>query len=579
LIVKDFLYFDRLIQTNTISSKEGTIMPCNKNEEDIDDHSSVIINRLCNTVDLYQNKCSKNLIEIKEVKVIKKGAVGNKVGHDSLRSENNDFKKITEDHDGYDDNIMTKTTFQSLNVCQSLCEAVSVMKWEFATRIQKETIPPALLGRDIIGLAETGSGKTGAFLIPIIQNLLENPQCGAVHALILVPTRELAFQIHEVVNALGSYIGASSLCIVGGVDMILQSQNLMRNPHILTATPGRLVDHLINTKGFHLRKIKYLVMDEADRILSMDFEKEINQILDVIPDCTRGRKTMLFSATMTTKVQKLQRASLTNPVSVAINNKFSTPSKLLQSYLFIPSKYKDVYLTYIITEYTGNSTLVFGATCNTVQRLALMLRNLGFPAVALHGQMSQPKRLGALHKFKSSKRELLICTDVASRGLDIPSVNVVINYDLPGHGKDYIHRVGRTARAGRSGTAIAIVTQYDVELYQRLEALLGRKLPEYKLNEETVLILNERVSEAQRLAIRELKEQTSDIKRNNRYGRKSKSYQHLMDDEDPVEEMLKNELQMCYYRGGSGGFGGAMHNQRGGNKYNKRKKRKGNNTI
>jgi ATP-dependent RNA helicase DDX47/RRP3 len=158
-------------------------------------------------------------------------------------------------------------------------------------------------------------------------------------------------------------------------------------------------------------------------MLSLDFEEELNKILDVIPD---ERRTMLFSATMTSKVQKLQRASLTDPVKVEVNTKFSTPDQLLQSYLFIPAKYKDCYLTWLIHEHAGKSILVFGATCNNVQRLALMLRNLGFPAICLHGQMAQPKRLGALQKFKAGDREILICTDVASRGLDIPSVDVVI---------------------------------------------------------------------------------------------------------------------------------------------------------
>ena len=178
-------------------------------------------------------------------------------------------------------------------------------------------------------------------------------------------------------------------------------------------------------------------MDEADRMLSMDFEQELNQILDVLPDSSSsqgggggGRRTYLFSATMTSKVQKLQRASLSNPVRIEVSTKFSTPKKLLQSYLFIPAKYKDCYLTYLINEHAGQTILVFGATCNNVQRLALMLRNLGFSgAICLHGQMSQPKRLGALHKFKSGGRDILICTDVAARGLDIPSVDVVINFD------------------------------------------------------------------------------------------------------------------------------------------------------
>jgi ATP-dependent RNA helicase DDX47/RRP3 len=175
----------------------------------------------------------------------------------------------------------------------------------------------------------------------------------------------------------------------------------------------------------------------------MDFEEELHQILDNLPE---KRQTFLFSATMTSQVQKLQRASLTDPVRVEVSTKFQTPKQLLQSYLFIPAKYKDCYLTFLVNEHAGKSILVFGATCNNVQRLALMLRNLGFPAVCLHGQMNQTKRLGALQKFSSGDRTILICTDVASRGLDLPAVDVVVNYDLPGHGKEYVHRVGRTAR-------------------------------------------------------------------------------------------------------------------------------------
>ena len=197
------------------------------------------------------------------------------------------------------DGIITTTKFSSIsNLHPTLLSSISSLKWEYATNIQSQSIPPALLGRDIIGLAETGSGKTGAFVIPILNHLLEKPQKN-VFAMILAPTRELAFQIHEVVVALGRGMGANSVCIVGGVDMSSQAIALARSPHVVVATPGRLLDHLENTKGFNLRQLKYLVLDEADRMLSMDFEKEINEILDVIPDCEKGRRTMLFSATMT----------------------------------------------------------------------------------------------------------------------------------------------------------------------------------------------------------------------------------------------------------------------------------------
>ena len=471
--------------------------------------------------------------------------------------ENNDDDHMDNNDIDNSQDIMTTATFRSLQVCEPLALACDRLGWTTASRIQEQVLPHALAGRDIVGLAETGSGKTGAFCLPLLQELLEHPVRGAVFAVLLAPTRELAFQIHEVVEALGTSMGASSVCIVGGVDMSTQAIALARNPHIVVATPGRLVDHLQNTKGFTLKKLKYLVMDEADRMLSLDFEQELNQILEVIPDSTQGRRTMLFSATMTSKVEKLQRASLSNPVRVEVSTKFSTPKKLLQRYLFCPAKYKDCYLTYLINEHAGQSILVFGATCNNVQRLALMLRNLGFPAICLHGQMSQPKRLGALLKFKAGGRDVLICTDVASRGLDIPSVDVVINFDLPGHGKDYIHRVGRTARAGRSGKAIAMVTQYDVECYQRLEGLLGKKLDKYDgAEEETVLVLLERVNEAQRLATRELKEQLNAT--GDRRGKKRPSGD---DDNDEMEALVQKELKKGY-AGGSGGKGGAMPNQR-----------------
>ncbi|XP_072348568.1 probable ATP-dependent RNA helicase DDX47 [Scyliorhinus torazame] len=399
-------------------------------------------------------------------------------------------------------------SFRDLGVTQVLCEACEELGWKSPTKIQTEALPVALQGRDIIGLAETGSGKTGAFALPILQALLEKPQ--RLFALVLTPTRELAFQISEQFEALGSSIGVKSAVIVGGIDMMSQSLALAKKPHVVIATPGRLIDHLQNTKGFNLRSLKYLVMDEADRILNMDFETEVDKILKVIP---RDRNTYLFSATMTKKVQKLQRAALKDPVKCAVSTKYQTVEKLQQYYVFIPSKFKDCYLVSILNELAGNSFIIFCSTCNNTQRTALLLRNLGFTAIPLHGQMNQNKRLGALNKFKAKSRSVLLATDVASRGLDIPHVDVVINFDIPTHSKDYIHRVGRTARAGRSGKAITFVTQYDVELFQRIEHLIDKKLPAFPTQEEEVMLLVERVTEAQRFARLELREQGDKRKR------------------------------------------------------------------
>ncbi|KAM5263158.1 putative ATP-dependent RNA helicase DDX47 isoform 2-T2 [Ctenodactylus gundi] len=365
-------------------------------------------------------------------------------------------------------------TFKDLGVTDVLCEACELLGWVKPTKIQIEAIPLALQGRDIIGLAETGSGKTGAFALPILNALLETPQ--RLFALVLTPTRELAFQISEQFEALGSSIGVQCAVIVGGIDSMSQSLALAKKPHVVIATPGRLIDHLENTKGFNLRALRYLVMDEADRILNMDFETEVDKILKVIP---RDRKTFLFSATMTKKVQKLQRAALKNPVKCAVSSKYQTVEKLQQYYLFIPSKFKS-------------------------------------------------KRLGSLNKFKAKARSILLATDVASRGLDIPHVDVVVNFDIPTHSKDYIHRVGRTARAGRSGKAITFVTQYDVELFQRIEHLIGKKLPVFPTQDDEVMMLAERVTEAQRFARMELRE----------HGEKKKRSREEAGDNDDTEGAL-----------------------------------------
>ncbi|KAL1530794.1 hypothetical protein AB1Y20_001690 [Prymnesium parvum] len=397
-----------------------------------------------------------------------------------------------------------EVSFEQLGLNESLCKACANMGFKHPSAIQREALPWGLQGRDIIGLAETGSGKTAAFALPILHKLMEKPQ--PLFALVVSPTRELAFQIGEQFEALGSLIGVKCAVAVGGVDMVQQAIMLAKKPHVVVGTPGRLVDHLQNTKGFSVRGLKFLVLDEADKLLNMDFEKELDIILQASP---KERNTYLFSATMTSKVKKLKRACLSNPVKVEVSSKYATVKQLIQQYMFVPAKHKDCYLTYVCNELAGHSAIIFAATCATVQRIALMLRSLGFPAIPLHGQLSQAKRLASLNKFKAGERSILIATDVASRGLDIPSVDLVINYELPANSKDYIHRVGRTARAGRAGRAVTIVSQYDVELYQRIEHMLGQKLDEFPAPQDEVLLLMQRVGEAQRLAAMDMREKES----------------------------------------------------------------------
>ncbi|KAD6794422.1 hypothetical protein E3N88_05318 [Mikania micrantha] len=392
-------------------------------------------------------------------------------------------------------------SFKELGVVDHLIEACDSLGWKHPSKIQAEAIPHALEGKDLIGLAQTGSGKTGAFALPILQALLDAPQ--AFFACVLSPTRELAIQIAEQFEALGSSIGVKSAVLVGGVDHVQQSIALGKRPHIVVCL-------IIFVVYFVFFVLCILVLDEADRLLNEDFEKSLDEILNAIP---RERRTYLFSATMTKKVQKLQRACLRNPVKIEAASKYSTVDTLKQQYRFVPAKYKNCYLVYVLIEKSGSTSMVFTRTCEATRHLALMLRNLGLRAIPISGQMTQAKRLGALNKFKAGECNILICTDVASRGLDIPSVDMVINYDIPTNSKDYIHRVGRTARAGRSGVAISLVNQYELEWYIQIEKLIGKKLPEFDAQEEEVLLLLERVTEAERLSRMKMKEMGGNKKR------------------------------------------------------------------
>ncbi|KAM3421819.1 ATP-dependent rRNA helicase rrp3 [Cercospora zeina] len=415
-----------------------------------------------------------------------------------------------EEQDG--DSANVSKTFSEIGIREELCDACESLGFKEATAIQREAIPIALEGKDVIGLAETGSGKTAAFALPILQALLEKQD--HYFGLVLAPTRELAYQISQQFEALGSLINVKCAVIVGGMDMVPQQIALAKKPHIIVATPGRLMDHLENTKGFSLKKLKYLVMDEADRLLDLDFGPILDKILQVLP---RERRTMLFSATMSTKLDNLTRAALQSPVRVSISSSsYQTVKNLKQNYIFIPHKFKDIYLVYLLHNFSGQTCIIFTRTINETQRIAFLLRALGRSAIPLHGQMNQSARLGALNKFRGGSREILVATDVAARGLDIPSVDLVINYDLPPDSKTYVHRVGRTARAGKAGVAISIVTQYDVEVYQRIEKALAKKLEEYATEKDEVMVFAPRVTEAQRVAITEMKDEHE--KRGNKKG-------------------------------------------------------------
>lgn len=396
----------------------------------------------------------------------------------------------------------TTKSFSDFEIAPQILDTLKSLNYKHPTKIQSESLPYTLKHRDIIALAETGSGKTLSFALPIIQALLNNPR--PYYALILAPTRELCLQIQEHFNAVGSIVGLRSVVIVGGLDLVSQSVALVnKKPHVIIASPGRILHHLENTKGFSLSKLGCFVLDEADKLLSMNFEEALDKIVGLIP---RERHTMLFSATMTNKVSKLQRACLHNPVKVEVSKtKHQTVQTLTAYYTFFPHKYKEDYLVHVVNQFIQKSMIIFVSTCKTAMKLCLLLRNLGFDAIPIHGQMTQVKRINSLNKFKTADKKILVATDVASRGIDIPDVDLVINFDVPANSKDYVHRVGRTARAGKFGTAITFVTQYDVESYQKIEAAIEKKLEEFAIAEGEVMRSAEKVKEASRIADFELK--------------------------------------------------------------------------
>uniref|UniRef100_A0A0D9X2G9 RNA helicase n=1 Tax=Leersia perrieri TaxID=77586 RepID=A0A0D9X2G9_9ORYZ len=395
------------------------------------------------------------------------------------------------------------TTFTELGVCPELVEACDAMGWKEPTRIQAEAIPYALQGRDVIGVGQTGSGKTAAFAIPIIQALLEHRQ--RFFACVLAPTRELAIQIAKQFEALGSAIGLQRSVLVGGIPWTIQTISLAKRPHVVVGTPGRLLDHLTNTKGFSLNKLKYLVLDEADDLLKVEFQKAIDDILDV---------------------KKLRRACLKNPVKVEVAPKYSLVDTLRQDLYVVPAKYKDCYLIHVLNEMPGSMIMIFVRTCESTRLLALMLRNLRFKAISISGQMSQDKRLGALNRFRTRNCNILVCTDVASRGLDIQGVDVVINYDFPLNSKDYVHRVGRTARAGQSGCAVSLVNQYEGEMFKLIESVLGGKeFAHRKVDPDEIMILSERIYDSKRFALKTMNES----------GYHKRMRRRVEDDEEDVE--------------------------------------------
>ena len=450
-------------------------------------------------------------------------------------------------------------TFSELGVCGWLVDSCMALGMRVPTPVQRCCVPAALRGQDVMGLAETGSGKTAAFALPMLQRLSEDPY--GIFGLVLTPTRELAIQIAEQVLALGAPLGARVCTVIGGVNMTTQSLEVASRPHIVVATPGRLIDHLEGPSPPALSRLSFLVLDEADRILNTGFAPELTKVLRALPQGPR-RQTLLFSATMSDAIERLRTMASRKGARLfdLTAGARATPAALSLEYLFMPAQVKLSYLVQSLRvllkldhrdkdkleakaqkqpkgkrgkaavaaaalaaaaesdsdseaeDGTGlrrraRSAIIFTGSCQRCQEVAQVLLELGVDCVALHSLLDQRRRLASLGKFKSLGCRLLVATDVASRGLDIPDVDLVINYDMPRLAVDFVHRSGRTARAGRRGRALSLVTQHDIELVHATEEHVGRKLALYSgVTEDDVLPLLNAVAKAQRVARQRLSE-------------------------------------------------------------------------
>src|SRR5690606_4233727 len=361
--------------------------------------------------------------------------------------------------------------FNQLGLSAGLLRAVEEQGYSEPTPIQREAIPVILSGRDLMAAAQTGTGKTAGFTLPLLERLGERGR--GVRALILVPTRELAIQVEESVKTYGKYRPLRSIAIYGGVSINPQISALRRGVDILVATPGRLLDHA--TQGtVDLSSIEVLVLDEADRMLDMGFIRDIRKVLALLP---AKRQNLLFSATFSDDIRKLARGLLHDPAMVEVARRNTTAETVAQVVHFVDRHRKRELLSWLIGSRNWRQVLVFTRTKHGANRLAEQLERDGLPSAAIHGNKSQGARNKALADFKSGKARVLVATDIAARGLDIDQLPHVVNYELPNVPEDYVHRIGRTGRAGNEGQAMSLVCVDEHKLLRDIEKLLGRELP------------------------------------------------------------------------------------------------------
>ncbi len=368
-------------------------------------------------------------------------------------------------------------SFDSLGLSDALLKAVADQGYTTPTPVQVKAIPPILAGKDIIAGAQTGTGKTAGFSLPLLQRLAENVDLKArprkVRALVLVPTRELAAQVYESIATYGKYLPLQTQVIIGGASINMQIRQLRHGCDIVVATPGRLMDH-VNQKNISLGNVEILVLDEADRMLDMGFLPEIRRILAYLP---KNRQSLLFSATMPGAIKALAATMLNNPVEIAVAKQNITADNVSELVYAIAQGNKRECLSYLIGSNNWQQVLVFVRTKHGADRLQKQLIKDGISAAALHGDKTQGARTKALEFFKTGKVAALVATDIAARGLDIEELPHVVNFDLPQVAEDYVHRIGRTGRAGSSGAAVSLVSPEEAHLLGAIEKLLQRQIP------------------------------------------------------------------------------------------------------
>jgi ATP-dependent RNA helicase RhlE len=369
-------------------------------------------------------------------------------------------------------------SFSQLNLAEPLARAVADLGYESMTPIQAQAIPVVLQGRDVMGAAQTGTGKTAAFSLPLLQRMLvhqnasTSPARHPVRALVLLPTRELADQVAQAIKAYAKHTQLRCTVVFGGMDMKPQTLELKRGVEVLVATPGRLLDH-IEAKNAVLNQVEYVVLDEADRMLDIGFLPDLQRILSYLP---KQRTTLLFSATFSPEIRRLANSYLQDPVTIEVARPNATASTVEQHFYSVGDEDKRHALHQVLKQRGMKQAFVFVNSKLGCARLARSLEREGLKTTALHGDKSQDERLKALDAFKKGEVDLLVCTDVAARGLDIKDVPAVFNFDIPYNAEDYIHRIGRTGRAGASGLAVSFVSKSDGRLMADLEKLLKTKI-------------------------------------------------------------------------------------------------------